>query len=110
MIIVIFYTFVFLVLEKCQYRNHFYTSDLNGSRSVIIEWQPPDKNFDKIDVHCPSSSLTFEYPQTVPMMFVKCIVTSGIQFTVTFVTIKSGYEQQTLQVTDTAPRTRGFRM
>jgi hypothetical protein len=77
---------------------------LNGTRSVIIEWSPPDKNFEKIYVQCPSGGhITFEYCQAMSFMYVKCIVTSGLQFNVTFSTFKSGYELATFQFTDTPP-------
>jgi len=85
-----------------------YSPDFNGTRSVIIEWTPPKKNFDKIIVYCPSSYITFEYPQTMPIMFFKCIVTSGIQFNVTFATLKSGYDWEMVLFTDIPPSRREF--
>ncbi len=82
---------------------------MDGTDSLIIEWAPPKKNFDEIQVHCPSSYTTFQYFQTMPIMFVKCIVTNGIQFNVTFATVKSGYQWGILQFTDTRTSTREFR-
>ncbi len=81
---------------------------MNGTHSVIIEWSPPEKNFDEIHVHCPSSYTTFESSQIMPIMFVKCAVTNGIQFNVTFTTVKSGYEWAILKFTDTPTSAREF--
>ena len=89
---------LFLVLQKCRYLSHFYPPESNDISSVIIEWAPPEPDFDEIHVHCPLSTITFQRSQLMPNMFVKCVVSTGIPFTVTFVTSKSGYESQSLSL------------
>ncbi|CAF4026325.1 unnamed protein product, partial [Rotaria sp. Silwood2] len=91
------------LLQKCQYRNHYYPPDFNPFRSVIIEWSPPNKGFERIYVYCPSIYYTFEYYEVMSIMYVKCEVTSGQSYNVTFVTYKSGFEPAVLQFTNTAP-------
>ncbi|CAF0933773.1 unnamed protein product [Adineta steineri] len=91
------------LLPRCQYQSHFYSSDFNGTRFVIIEWSPPDKNFDKIYVQCPSTYIPFEYNQVTSFMYVKCIIFNGVPFNVTFATVKSGFEWAIFQFTDTPP-------
>lgn len=96
-------------MEKCKYRNHFFSPDENGTRSVIIEWSPPEQNFDKIYAKCPSSSMvTFEQPQLMSTMFIKCLVTNGQPFTTLLITDKSGYPWGILEVTDTPPSMKVF--
>ncbi|CAF3428425.1 unnamed protein product [Rotaria sp. Silwood1] len=91
------------LLQKSQYRKHFYPPDFNAIRSVIIEWSPPNKSFEKIYVYCPSTYYTYEYNEVTSVMYVKCEVPSGKPYNVTFVTFKSGFEPAVLQFTDTAP-------
>ena len=97
----------FLVLAKSKYNTHFYPSDTNRVRSVIIEWTPPQGDIETVQVICPSSSVTFERNQLMPTMFVKCSVTSGEPYRVIFLTTKSGYETATFEFTDTAPSKTG---
>ena len=37
----------------------------------------------------------------MPIMFVRCSISEGIQFTVRFITMKSGYQSEMLEVIDT---------
>lgn len=92
-----------LALQKCRYKNHVYTTEPDGTHSVIIEWIPPTQNFEKINVYCPTSILTYEYNQVVSLMYTKCKVTDGMPYNVTFVTIKSGFQDAIYQFTDIAP-------
>ncbi|CAF1341360.1 unnamed protein product [Rotaria sordida] len=91
------------LLQKSKCRTHHYPPDINATRIVIIEWSPPNKNFEKIYVYCPSTYFVFDYHEVTSVMFVKCEVTSGRQYNVTFVTFKSGFEPAVLQCPDTAP-------
>lgn len=96
------------MLQKCQIQDYFYSPSVNGTRSVIIEWNPPEDDIDKIHVFCPLSYMTFEYVHIRQTMFVKCIVANGIPYNVTFTTVKSGFELESIQFTDTAPGLRRF--
>ncbi|CAF1024415.1 unnamed protein product [Adineta ricciae] len=91
------------LLPKCRYRSHFYSSDMNGTRFVIIEWSPPDQVFDKIHVLCPSAYIPFQYHQITSLMYFKCEVTNGLPYDITFHTMKSGFPLATYRFTDTAP-------
>ena len=94
---------IFSVLQKCQYRNHFYFLDSNATRSVLIEWSHPSKNFEMIYVYCPFSYIAYDNCQAMSTMYVKCKIKSGVRYSVTFVTFKSGYEPAIIQFTDIAP-------
>ncbi|CAF0843564.1 unnamed protein product [Adineta ricciae] len=91
------------LLPKCRYRSHFYSSDMNGTRFVIIEWSPPEQVFDKIHVLCPSAYIPFQYHQITSLMYFKCEVTNGLPYDITFHTMKSGFPLATYRFTDTAP-------
>lgn len=90
-----------LVLEKCQYNNHVYSRDSSGNRFVIIEWSPPGLDFDQVDVQCPSSNIIYPPAQLISIMFVKCTIPIGMEYTVKFITMKSGYRSEILEFIDT---------
>ena len=94
---------LWLVLETSQYKNHYYSSDVNGTRSVVIEWIPPTRNFDMVQVSCLSTSERYDSNQTSSAMYFKCDVPSGSSFSVTFVTMKRNQKSVLFVFTDTAP-------
>lgn len=69
--------------------------------SVLIEWSPPGSEFDEVHVQCPSSNITFQSFQLTPIMFIRCSISEGIQFTVRFITMKSGYQSEVFEFIDT---------
>lgn len=94
---------LWLVLEKCQYKNHYYSSDVNGTRSVVIEWIPPTRNFDLVQVSCLSTTERYDSNRTSSAMYFKCDVPSGSSFSVTFVTSKKSLKSALFVFTNTAP-------
>ncbi|CAF2109979.1 unnamed protein product [Rotaria magnacalcarata] len=91
------------LLQKCQPKNHLFIPDIDGTISIIIEWIPPKHNFEKIIIYCPLTIMTYENHQVVSLMYVKCKVKHGSPFQVSFVTVKSGFEDAIFKFTDTAP-------
>ena len=96
------------VLEKSQYKNHYYSSEVNGTRSIMIEWIPPTKNFDTVQIMCLLASERYDYNRTSSPMYFKCNVTSGSSFSVTFITIKRNQPSAVFVFNDTPPGIRLF--
>ncbi|CAF3516608.1 unnamed protein product [Rotaria socialis] len=95
------------LLQKCRPKNHFFISEIDGTISIVIEWIPPKHNFEKIIIYCPSTIMTYENHQVVSLMYVKCKVKHGFPLQVSFVTVKSGFEDAIFKFTDTAPSVFG---
>lgn len=83
----------FLALPKTQYQNYYFVKENDGTDAVIVEWTPPDGEYDAIHVQCPSNNITFDYFELQPVMYVKCAIVKGVPFNVAFWTAKNGYER-----------------